>query len=130
MSKNRNLLAVGIVLIVCLIVLGFSSSIHGSEKTYEIRPRISLPAYQTDTGRAIEAYERMMERFMGLTDNNLTGINTNVEGIGKSLVLIDSKLTELSTRMARIEKALGIKQIEKRVEKTPKTKTPISSSTR
>ena len=67
---------------------------------------------------------------MSLTDNNLSGINTNVEGIGKSLVLIDSKLTELSTRMARIEKALGIKQTKKRVGKTPKSKTPISSSTK
>jgi hypothetical protein len=130
MSRNRNLLAVAIVLIVGLIVIGFSSSIHGSEKTYEIRPRISLPAYQTDTGRAIESYERMMERFMSLTENNLTGINTDVKGIGKSLVLIDYKLTELSTRMARIEKALGIEQTKKRSGKTPKAKTPVSSNTR
>ncbi len=130
MNKNKNLLAVGIVIIVCIIVIGFSSSIQGSEKTYEIRPRISLPAYQTDTGRAIEAYERMMERFMSLTDNNLSGINTNVEGIGKSLVLIDYKLTELSRRMSRIEKALDIEQPKKRSGKTPKAKTPVSSGTR
>jgi hypothetical protein len=125
MSKNRNLLAVGIVLIVCLIVIGSSSSIQGSSRTYKIKPEITLPEYRIDRGSAIEAYERMMERFMNLAD-----INTEVEGIGNSLVSIDYKLTELSRRMARIEKALGIEQTKKRVGKTPKTKTPISSSGR
>ena len=130
MSKNRNLLAVGIILMVGIIVIAFSSSIQGSSRTYKIKPEITLPEYQTDQGRAIEAYERMMERFMSLTDNNLSGINTDVEGIGKSLVLIDNKLTELSTRMARIEKALGIEQPKKRSGKTPKAKTPVSTNTR
>jgi hypothetical protein len=125
MSKNRNLLAVGLVLIVCLIVIGSSSSIQGSSRTYKIKPEITLPEYRIDRGSAIEAYERMMERFMNLAD-----INTEVEGIGNSLVSIDYKLTELSRRMARIEKALGIEQTKKRVGKTPKTKTPISSSGR
>ena len=130
MSKNKNVLAIGIILLVCLIVIGFSSSIQGSDKTYKIKPEITLPEYRIDRGSPIYAYERLMQRFMDLTENNLAGINTNVEGIGKSLVLIDYKLTELSRRMARIEKALGIEQTKKRVGKTPKTKTPISSSTR
>jgi len=121
-KENKNLLVVGAVLIVCLIVIGFSSSIQGG--SYEIKPEITLPEHRTDTARAIDAYERIMDRFMSLTEKNLTGINTDVEDIAKKLVLIDCKLTELSTRMARIEKALGIEQAEERIEKSPKPKNP------
>ena len=128
-NQNKNLLVIGVVLIVCLIVIGFSSSIQGSEKSYEIKPEITLPEYRTDTARAIDAYERMMDRFINLTERDLTGINTDVKDIAKKLVLIDCKLTELSTRMARIEKALGVEQPETRAEKTSEAKTPISTST-
>jgi len=128
-KENKNLLAVGAVLIVCFILIAFSSSIQGGEKSYEIKPQITLPEYRTDTARAIDAYERLMDRFINLTERNLTSINTDIKDIAKKLVLIDCKLTELSTRMARIEKALGIKQVEKRVEKTPEAKTPNVTNT-
>ena len=118
MSKNKNLLAVSIVLIVCLIVIAFSDPIHGSEKKYEIEPEITLPEYQNDLGRVINAYERMMDHMMYINERNFAGINTDVKDINKKLVLIDRKLTELSKKMTRIEKALNINQPEKPVEKT------------
>ena len=123
-KENKKLLVVGAVLIVCLIVIGFSSSIQGGEKSYEIKPEIKLPEYRTDTARAIDVYERVMDRLMNLTEKNLISINTDVKTISKKLVLIDCKLTELSTRMGRIEKALGINHSEKRVEKTSEAETP------
>ena len=128
-KENKNLLVFGAVLIVCLIVIGFSSSIQGGEKSYEIKPEITLPEYRTDTARAIDAYERVMDRFISLTEKNLTGINTDVKDITKKLVLIDCKLTDISTRMARIEKALGIEQIVKQVEEAPEAKKPNVTST-
>ena len=64
----------------------------------------------------------MMDRFMDLTERNLTVINTDIRSITKKLDSIDRKLTELSTRMARIEKALGIEQSKKPVVE-PKTQT-------
>ena len=116
------------VLIVCLILIGFSGSIQGGEKShrsrYEIRPEITLPEYQTDTARAIDAYERIMDRFINLTKRDLGSINTDVKSISKQLVLIDRKLTRLSTRMGRIEKALGIKETEGQAEKTSEAKSP------
>lgn len=123
MDKNKKMLAIGVVLIVSLIVIGFSSSIQGGETSYKIKPEITLPEYRTDTARAIDAYERVMDRFMSLTERNLTSINIDVKKIAKKLVLIDYRLTELSARMARIEKALGIEQTEKRVEKSSKAET-------
>ena len=115
-KQNKNILAVGVVLLVCLIVIGFSSSIQGG--SYKIRPEIILPEIQTDTTRTIDAYERLMERFMSMTERNLTGINRDVKDIAKKLVLINYRLTELSTKIAGIEKALGIEQSETQAEKT------------
>jgi len=122
-KQNKNLLVVGAVLIACLIAIGFSSSIQGS--SYEIKPEITLPEHRTDTARAIDAYERVMDRFINLTEKDLTGINTNIKNIAKKLVLIDCKLTDISTRMAKIEKALGIQQSPKPVEKASKNKSDM-----
>ena len=129
-KENKNLLAVGAIFIACLIVVWLASPIQGTGRSYEVKPEITLPEYRTDTARAIDAYERMMDRFIDLTDRNLTRINTDVKDIAKKLVLIDCKLTELSTRMARIEKALGIEQAEKRTERASEAKTPTATSTK
>ena len=108
MRTKKNLLAVAAGLIVCVVVVWFSTSIQGSERTYEVRPEIAIPEYRTDAARAIDAYERLMERYMDLTERNLTGIGTDIRGVVKRLDSIDAKLAKLSVRMARIEKALGI----------------------
>lgn len=107
MSVNKKLLAVGSAVACCLAVAWFSRPIRGVEKTYEIRPHV-IPQYKTDAARAIDAYERLMDRHMNLTEKNLLRVGTDVQGIAKKLDSIDRKLTELSGRIARIEKALGI----------------------
>jgi peptidoglycan hydrolase CwlO-like protein len=122
-KQNKNLLAVTAVLIVCLIAVCFSTSIQGRERSYEIKPKITLPEYKTDTARVIDAYERMMDRFINLTERNLTGIDREVQGIARTLDSIDCKLRELSARTARIEKALGIEQPKKPVKKDIEAKT-------
>lgn len=127
-KENKNLLAVGAVLIVCLIMIWLASSIQGGQKKYEVRPEITLPEYRTDTARAIDAYERVMDRFINLTEENLTGINADVKDITKKLDLIDCKLTELSTRMARIEKALGIEPADEQTKKTQPAKSKDADS--
>ena len=123
-KQNKSLLAVGAILIACLITGWLSDSIHGVERRFEIRPQITVPEYRTDTARAIDAYERVMDRLMNLTESNLTGINTDLKAIVKKLVFIDSKLTDISMRMARIEKALSIEQPQKSDEKLPKEDKP------
>lgn len=126
-KETKNLLVIGVVLIVSLIVIGSSGSIQGGEKKYEITPEITLPESRTDAARAIDAYEHVMDRFMNLTERNFMGIDTDVKDIAKKVSSIDYKLTELSTRMARIEKALGIEQPKEPVEKTSEAKTPIDN---
>ncbi len=115
--RSRNLLVVAAGLICCVVLVWLTTSIQGGERTYEVRPQITLPEYRTDTARAIDAYERLMDRYMGLTERNLTGFGTGLKGVVKKLDSIDAKLTELSARMARIERVLGIEQSKRPVEK-------------
>jgi len=110
MRTKKNLLAVSAGLACCAAVVWFSTSIQGGEKTYEVQPYITLPEYRTDTARAIDAYERLMERYMDLTEINMIRIGGDVQGFGRRLDSIDSKLAEISARLSIIEKALGVEE--------------------
>jgi hypothetical protein len=110
MKKNKYLWAFAAVVLCGLIVIWFSASIQGNTKTYEFQPHITTPEYRTDAARAIDAYERLMERYMDLTERNLFNVSRDIRDVVKRLDSIDSKLTELSERITRIEKALSIKQ--------------------
>ncbi len=109
MRARRSLLVVAAVFVCCTAVW-FSVSLYGGQKTYEVEPQITIPEYRTDAARAIDAYERLMERYMDLTERNLFSVGADVRNIAKRLDSIDSKLTELSTKIAGIEKKLGIEQ--------------------
>jgi predicted nucleic acid-binding Zn-ribbon protein len=124
MITNKNLLAVGVVVVCCITVVWFSTSIQGGPKTYELRPQISVPEYRTDAVRAIDAYERLMERYMDLTERNSMRIGTDLKEVMKKLDSINDKLTELSARIARIEKTFGIEQPKPPAKKKARPKAP------
>jgi hypothetical protein len=107
---------------VCSTAVWFSVSLYGGQKTYEVEPQITIPEYRTDAARAIDAYERLMERYMDLTERNLFSVGADVRDIVKRLDSIDGKLTDLSGRIARIEKALGIEQPKPPAEKPSQSK--------
>ena len=125
MKTNRNLLAVVAGLVCCGVIVWFCTSLQGVEKSYEVQPQITVPEYRTDAARAIDAYERLMERYMDMTEGNLTRIGSDTQRIVEKLDAIDAKLTKLCARMARIEKALGLEQ-----PKRPDTKKPLSVETK
>ncbi len=112
MKTNRNLFAAAVIVLCCIVVVWLSVSIQGSQKKYELQPRITIPEYKTDAARAIDAYERLMDRYMDLTERSIFRVDTDVRDVAKKLDSIDDKLTKLSTRIAGIEKALGIKQAD------------------
>ena len=122
MKTSRNLLAVVAVVACCLIVVWLSTSIQGGQKTYELKPQIAVPEYRTDAARAIDAYERLMDRYMDLTERNLFRVGTDIQEVVRKLDSIDGKLTQLSTRIAAIENALGIEQPNPPVMKKPSLK--------
>jgi len=118
MKQNRNLLAAGAVILVCLVVAALATSIPGKERTYEVEA-ITSPEYKTDAARAIDAYERLMDRYMDLSEKLLSQMGGDCQTVSAKLDSLDSRVAELSARLARIEKALGIKPD---VNSTPKTK--------
>ncbi len=96
-------------LLACTGLVWLSTSIQGTEKTYEIEPYI-IPEYRTDAARAIDAYQYLMEKQMDITERNLTNLNAELKNIIEKLASIDNRLTELSIRMANIEKKIGAEQ--------------------
>jgi hypothetical protein len=122
MRAKKNILVVAAGLACLVVIVWFSTSIEGGEKTYEIQPYITLPEYRTDAARAIDAYERLMERYMDLTEMNMIRVGMDVQGFGRKLDSIDNRLAELSTRISRIEKALGIEEPKPAVKTPPQLK--------
>jgi len=124
MRVSKNLLVVVASIVVCAVVVWYSPSIQGGQRTYEVQPQVTIPEYRTDAARAIDAYERLMDRYMDLTERNLFDIGADVKAVVKRLDSIDSKLEELSARMAEIEKALGIVQAKPAVKQKSPSKAP------
>lgn len=117
MKKGRNLWVLAAVIVVFAAIFWFSSSIQGVEKTYELRPQIAIPQYRTDAARAIDAYERLMERYMDLTERNLFVVADDVKEIVRTLDSMDKQLKQLTAKITAIEKALGIEQPKPDVKK-------------
>ncbi len=110
MKTNRNTLAILVVIIACSVLVWLSASIQGSQKTYEIQPHLTIPEYKTDLARVMDSYERLMERYMDLTQQNQSMVGTDLKYVVTTLDSIDGRLAEFSARIARIETALGIEQ--------------------
>lgn len=121
MKKSKNSLVLAAVGACCLVVVWLSTSIKGSQKTYELRPQITVPEYRTDAARAIDAYERLMDRYIDLTEKNLFRVATDIQEVAKKLDLIEDRLRELRASVARVEKALGIEQPDPRTEQMPQS---------
>jgi len=110
MNTNINKFAVLLVIIVCSVLVWLSTSIKGGQKTYEIHPNVTMPAYKTDLDRVMDAYERLMERYLDQTERNLSAFGTDLNYVTTKLDSIDGRLIEMSARIAKIETALGIAQ--------------------
>jgi hypothetical protein len=120
MTRKTSLFAIGGAVGVCAITVWVSTLIGGGEITYEVRPEITIPEYKTDAARAIDAYERMMDRYMHMAEMNSVGLNMDIRILMEKLDSLDRKMDGLSVRMARIEKALGIEKPKKASEEKPR----------
>lgn len=124
MINNKNLLAAAAVILCCITVIWLSTITQGKPTTYEVQPRISLPEYKTDTVHAIDAYEKLMDRYMNMTERSSIRIDSDLKEVIKRLDSINYKLTELSLRIAKIEKTFGIEESKPQVKKKPRPKAP------
>ena len=120
MKAKKNLFGIGLLVLVVVILTGGAMSLFGAEdKTYEIHPEVALGPYQTDTMRIMDAYERLMDRYMNLVEVNLQEMSRGNQGALKKLESIEAKLDALGMRMGRIEKALNIEPLKTTKEKAP-----------
>lgn len=92
-----------------IVVVWFSTSLGQGAKRYEVEAQVySTPEYRTDATRAIDAYERLMTRYMDVTERNLSAISTDIGAVAARLDAIDNNLSKLDQRLERIERHLGI----------------------
>ncbi|MBW8002038.1 MAG: hypothetical protein FVQ80_08440 [Planctomycetes bacterium] len=107
-DTDKRLWAISVSVVIGLVLIWFSTSTHGVEKTYDVGI-YSVPEQRTDAARAIDAYERVMQRLMRLIEKNFGGVNFAVKEANQKLDSIRHELADLSNRLARIESALNIK---------------------
>jgi hypothetical protein len=86
-------------------------------KTYEIRPQIPESLFKTESARAMDAYERMVDRTLELNARQLDAMDLNIKEVSKQLYRVEAKLDQLLDRSILVEYALGISHV--RVEKSP-----------
>jgi len=107
-NNGKKMLIAAAVLGFCIVLSSSSTSIQGRGKTYEIRPEISLPAYQNDTTRFIESYERILQRLITTNERSQFNLSEDVGDVDKKLESMDKKLDDIIARLKKIEKALNI----------------------
>ena len=109
MGSNRKLWNIIVTVAVCLVAVWFSTSWGQGRAGYQPETHVyTTPEYQTDTTRAISAYERLMERYMDMTERSLDAMSKDIAKMTVKLDVMDAKLASLDTRLARIEQHLGI----------------------
>jgi len=96
-----------VVLIICAAAFWLGSFSGAANKTYEIRPNVPV-AYQNNTVAVLDAYERLMDKYMSMVQTNLHAMAGDLSQATRQLSAIDRKLDNLAIRIARIERGLNI----------------------
>lgn len=109
LTGHKQTLAVLVPAIAAVVVIGSYAVPEGTTKTYEVRPQVLL--HEQDTAiRALDAYERVMMRYVDLLDKSLATLDRDIQGIVYQLEEMNARTVELLDRIKRVEKALGIEE--------------------
>lgn len=87
------------------ILLAILTAAPAGGKTYEVKPEVTvgIEPYKSDVVRIVDAYERLMDRYISIVDQDMN------RAVG-TLDSIENKLTMINARLERIERALDIPQ--------------------
>lgn len=109
MRSNKRTYAAIAAVVIGIVVLALSTSVGQNRRNYDVEAQVyTTPEYRTDASRAIDAYERVMERYMDATEQGFAGIGTDLSAVAARLESIDAALAKLDERLERIERHLGI----------------------
>ena len=92
------------VLVICVLVFCLGQRSGAADRNYEIRPEIDAGLIQSETVRVVNAYERLMDRYMDLVQSNMVNISRDSKEIIVKLEAIEKKIDSLSERMDKLEK--------------------------
>lgn len=95
----RKLVAVA----VGVLVLWSFYGAQAAKKTYEIQPQIPESLFKSDTTKALEAYERIVDRALDLNGRKLDMMDLNIRAMSDQLNRVESKLDLLLTHGLSIE---------------------------
>ncbi|HPC95464.1 MAG TPA: hypothetical protein PLU87_11000 [Sedimentisphaerales bacterium] len=131
-SSKRTYVAIAAV-VIGIVVLVLSTSVGQNRRNYDVEAQVyTTPEYRTEASRAIDAYERVMERYMDATEQGFAGIAADLGAVATRLESIDARLAKLDERLERIERHLGILPLRPPVPDPnappPPVPTPLSPS--
>ena len=90
--------------VICLIAAAVSTAIPDHSRKYDVDTIVDVPEYKTDAARAIDAYERLMDRYMDLSEKLISQMGGECQAVSTKLDSLDLRLADISTRLTRIEK--------------------------
>lgn len=134
MTRNHGIHRIAAAIIIGMIVLSLSTSTGRDRRTYEVDAQVySVPPAQSDATRAINAYERLMERHMDMTERRLAGLAEDIKMLAAEFDVVDARftaldarLTQMDQRLARIEKHLGIAPVSPPAPAKPDPNAPAA----
>ncbi len=98
-----------IVILGCAVLIWALTGAQGARgKTYEIHPQIPESLFKSDSVKALEAYERMVDRVLAINSRQLDTMELNINSASTQLNRVEMKLDMLLNRTQLIENALGI----------------------
>ena len=107
MRRKSTLAAILVVLVsAALVSWSYDGAPHRSHR-YEVRTSVRNPEVRSDAARAIDAYERLMERTLDLTHANLMSAQSELQTISHRLARLEVTVAELKASLGRIERAVG-----------------------
>ncbi|MDD5133842.1 MAG: hypothetical protein PHP01_00345 [Phycisphaerae bacterium] len=119
MAEKIKSYGAGVLFVVFIgVLIWFAGSLNGSQ-TYDVKPEISIPQYQSDAARAIDAYEKVMDRYMDISESNFKNIESDNEKIFEKLLEIQTDIARIDARLERIEKAMGLDPLPPVCTKVP-----------
>ena len=119
MAEKVKSYGAGVLFIIFIgVLVWFAGSLRGGQD-YDVRPEISVPEYKTDAARAIDAYEKMMNRYMDLTESQFKNVSLDNQKTFEKLLEMQAELVQINMRLERIEKTMGLEPLPKAGTKTP-----------
>ena len=101
-----------IVILGCVVLLWALTGAQGAKgRTYEIHPQIPESVFKSDSVKALEAYERMVDRVLAINSRQLDTMELNIKSMSTQLNRVEMKLDRLLNRTLLIENAVGISKL-------------------